>query len=201
MATINRSLGALKRPTPRTLTRELRDAHTGTVVSLTLRALDGMERMAAARHGRELVQEWGSEQRNPQARSLGLPVSDDAGNAIVIQPDDEFLYAVAMLETMEVPPPGEAPWNAPIWGAIALTEGDIWQQACLMVQELAPMPEPEQVKDLQGVGITGSASAPVSTGDSPTRSSSEPSSSTSATSDPSCAGSPADPEPNRLMAT
>ena len=185
MATINKQLAALRRPPPRSLTRTFSNAETGTEVTLTLRSLDGLERMAVARRGRELVKEWGSEQRNPGARWLTLPVAGEDGNPVVIEPDDEFLYAAAVFEAMEVVEAGAVPWGPDIWAAIALTEPDIWQGANAMVQELLPVTDPETAKNSTGVETTGSASAPPSAGlTSSTPNSSEASSSSSPTSAP-----------------
>jgi hypothetical protein len=70
-----------------------------------------------------------------------------------------------------------------MWATVALTLPEIWQQACAMAQELTPQADPEQAKNSTGVGTTGSASEPVSTGTSPTPNSSAASSDNSATSE------------------
>lgn len=144
----------LKSPVLREETRTFTDSAQPEVeLTVTLKQLDGIGISRAAERGAYYAQEHAG----PSAIPLPLPdqsvVNDIPANTCTL---------IALLQEMEVPPPGEQPADLLWWLGISRKFPEAWLSVQLFAQELL-----EQGRTSLGNGSRRPVSPPASSSDTP----------------------------------
>lgn len=123
----------LPRPKLRQETRTFTDpAQPGVEITLTFRALDGLEALKVGGDARRLIEEWAPSEANGFISHIPLPDGE------LLEPSEDLLQTVAMLVKMQVPPgEGDLPYDLIAWLGVATRFPSAWLKILEWAGELS----------------------------------------------------------------